>query len=905
MTFDFGTFVVVLFLVLAALEGYSLCRPPSAAGSVLFSRDVAASVVAAVPILVLFFLRGWREAAAGAVLLTGFYFLYRRIYCTVLPYVLPPRPPLVRQFTRTTGDRVYDFHNPPTTLDDFLRRNGMESIRELLGNDMSLEQLSSKTDADLRNLGVVSWKRRRLLKAIEELPLGPRYFRELHKHYEEERMLPNVLKPCERIRGTAGGRGRGGKIGVITNSEWRLYREVTGRSQQQAYYKNPKWYQRPWLHRLDETIRERLELYDTEFAAERSAWEKLNLLVKERDAAGLPPSRELKLLRQEALEKELARRGMVVRVPTEKRVERFSDADHKAVHETQAFLAQPLPKLQAFFKQRGDDDDDGAPRHPPKLTSCACEFCWGAVAVVLFSRLLRAIREGTEEQVRAAYDALLRALVRINFCYSREHYLVCDVPEDGVKALLEKTTAHAAGGARFQKGLKVKLKERQPLIGRSFRAHDYMSSWPNGENKEALARYKYDELFFRASARPHCLFVVFCSVMVAFAGMDWSVGVLVCRALAGVVVAFVAQCIYNATCTPRARGLGYGVSNGSACVIIVIMFGGGVPMLLLGAPAATLLLGAPAARLLLPAPLVRLLLAAPPERSALSGTSSSSFLEVLKRFASSVAAGLGLVTSAASSVAAGLGLVTSAGVGIAPGATCVLCVVVTCAVVVAGSTEHCLNGTAGGQACAPVYQAEASGLLVWARTIYDLVFSAIVDLAVILYCHVGLAVVVLRFCRWARCSWKEGLIRRKETVDWHNVASRNDYVAPNGDPDTYRTFFDKYSVGIDLRVTKDPLVRMGRVFTDMTWYARAFLFNPKLISIMEDGDVPRRPVWWNSLSHCVVEALLVGLETPRKGLEIHVGGRSSTNRWTSHPTNASSTSVILFPPCSCAPSTRK
>jgi len=479
----------------------------------------------------------------------------------------------------------------------------------------------------------------------------------------------------------------------------------------------------------------------------------------------------------------------------------------------------------------------------------------------------------------------------------------------GVKALLEKTTADAARGARFMKGLKVKLKERQLLLGRSYRAHCYASGHPSGENKEALVRSKYDELFFRASVRPHYLFVVFCAVMVALAGVDWSAGSLVGRALAGVVVACVAQRIYNATCTPRARGLGYGVANGSGCVIIVIIFGGGVPMLLLGAPAATLLLGAPAARLLLaaplvrllprllpglllggptaglflsetlaplllpglligvpaahlflpeplarlfrpeplarlPAPPVRLLLAAPPERSALSGTSSSWFLEALKGFASSVAAGLGLVTSAASSLAAGLGLVTSAGVGIAPGAACVLCIVVACAVVVAGSTEHCIDSVAGAQACD---QAEASGLLVWARTICGLVFSAIADLGIILYLFVGFAVSVLRFCRWARCVVKEGLFRRKETVDKHGPVARYDYVDPSGDPDTYQTFFDESSVGIFLG-TKDPQERRDRVVRDMAWYARALLLDPKSISIREDDEVAYRPVWWNWLS---------------------------------------------------------
>ncbi len=143
-----------------------------------------------------------------------------------------------------------------------------------------------------------------------------------------------------------------------------------------------------------------------------------------------------------------AQRNLIsTQVPTEKRVRRWSVADHEAVRETQAYLAQPLPKLQASFKPRGDDDDDDAPRHPPKLTSCACEFCWGAVAVMLYSRLLRAIREGTKAQIRAAMDALLRALVRINFCYSREQFLVLDVPEDGVKQCTNQNGASKASEA--------------------------------------------------------------------------------------------------------------------------------------------------------------------------------------------------------------------------------------------------------------------------------------------------------------------------------------------------------------------------------------------------------------------------------------------------------------------------
>ena len=64
-----------------------------------------------------------------------------------------------------------------------------------------------------------------------------------------------------------------------------------------------------------------------------------------------------------------------------------------------------------------------------------------------------------------------------------------------------------------------------------------------------------------------------------------------------------------------------------------------------------------------------------------------------------------------------------------------------------------------------------------------------------------------------------------------------DGVAPSGDPDTYRTFFHDSSVGIRLQKTKYPQERKDRVRADMTWYTRAFFYNPRSISIMEDDGV--------------------------------------------------------------------
>ena len=117
----------------------------------------------------------------------------------------------------------------------------------------------------------------------------------------------------------------------------RAFEEVTGIIARR--YTKPRWWHRPWWHRLHFTLRQRFELYNTEFAAERDAFERLELLSKEAEAAGLirqrnaaeasnrrfPRSdasrlaileRDIDDLRQDAADKELVRRGMVFRVLT-------------------------------------------------------------------------------------------------------------------------------------------------------------------------------------------------------------------------------------------------------------------------------------------------------------------------------------------------------------------------------------------------------------------------------------------------------------------------------------------------------------------------------------------------------------------------------------------------------------
>ena len=118
----------------------------------------------------------------------------------------------------------------------------------------------------------------------------------------------------------------------------------------------------------------------------------------------------------------------------------------------------------------------------------------------------------------------------------------------------------------------------------------------------------------------------------------------------------------------------------------------------------------------------------------------------------------------------------------------------------------------------------------------------------------------------------------------------------SGDPDTYRTFLDDSSVAIHLQTTKDPQERKDRVRADMTWYARAPSYSTRVDLHHGEGRC--------CAPTCVVE-LLISLRgrgitrrygNAKQGLGNLFWGCSSTNRWICHPTIASSTSVISFPP---------
>ena len=272
---NIGYFVVGLFLVLAARDGYSLCRPASATESVLSSRRFAAAAMAAVPILVLFFLRGWNGAAAGAVLLVvligGYFYLYRRS----LPYVPYPgrRPGQGGNPRPTTGDKVMTWLNRDRTHFRDMLASGMVPTAAQLGTCNRVDN------------NIPTWHPDRVMGYVER-----RTFEEV--------------------------------TGIIARS-----------------YTRPRWYHRPWRHRLHYTLKQRVERYDTEFAAERGAFERLELLSKEAEAADLvrqrnaaeasnrrfPRSdasrlaileRDIDDLRQDAADEEFMKSGMVFRVLT-------------------------------------------------------------------------------------------------------------------------------------------------------------------------------------------------------------------------------------------------------------------------------------------------------------------------------------------------------------------------------------------------------------------------------------------------------------------------------------------------------------------------------------------------------------------------------------------------------------
>ena len=144
-------------------------------------------------------------------------------------------------------------------------------------------------------------------------------------------------------------------------------------------------------------------------------------------------------------------------VPTEERPEDWTEDDWKAYYQTQAFLQKPRSEQIELLKDI-----------VAKLTSCACEFGWAAAILALWALFEELFKRGHYADADRAFERLLRALVRVNFWYSREHFL-CEAPADAIKAVVKETTADAVERARSGDGIKVNLEKLQPRLGLSLR----------------------------------------------------------------------------------------------------------------------------------------------------------------------------------------------------------------------------------------------------------------------------------------------------------------------------------------------------------------------------------------------------------------------------------------------------
>ena len=152
-------------------------------------------------------------------------------------------------------------------------------------------------------------------------------------------MLASGVVPTAAQLGTCERQKAPRTVCALTYAERRAFEEITGSSHAGRSYRTPLWYRRPYLHRLHETLKNRIVRYNTEFAAEFDAYERLELLSKEAEAADLVRQRnaaeasnrrfprsdasrlaileeDIEEARQDAADEEFRNRGMVFRVLT-------------------------------------------------------------------------------------------------------------------------------------------------------------------------------------------------------------------------------------------------------------------------------------------------------------------------------------------------------------------------------------------------------------------------------------------------------------------------------------------------------------------------------------------------------------------------------------------------------------
>lgn len=423
----------------------------------------------------------------SAVIIAIFYCLYRYYYCRILPYKLPRRD--VQRFRRAIGDDVEKYLNPPKTTHELLELHDLLDLEEIL-DGISFESLKVCDYGALQSLGVPARQGRaqRLYDAIQEISQGPTHFSDSLARFQETGEVPHELRTLEMIPG-------GGAVkDILTNDERRTFKDITGIDAN--HYTAPSLLHPPPLHWLHNTALARLDDYFGVFQSEDHArallqlpfsrhrvallrarrdehrvalLSELRFIVRREDEIDIEPltpaevtelailEEELPGLERQATARGLAEKGYVRLVPTEERPETWTEEDWEGYYRTQEFLQKPRSE------QIEDLKDIVA-----KLTSCACELGWAAAILALWALFEELFERGHYADADRAFERLLLALVRVNFWYSREHFL-CEAPADAVKAAVSSMTTGAVEAARTGEGIKVNLEEVQQRLGLSFR----------------------------------------------------------------------------------------------------------------------------------------------------------------------------------------------------------------------------------------------------------------------------------------------------------------------------------------------------------------------------------------------------------------------------------------------------
>ena len=368
-------------------------------------------------------------------------------------------------------------------------------------------------------------------------------------------------------------------------------------------------------------------------------------------------------------------------------------------------------------------------------------------------------------------------------------------------------------------------------------AKAYASVWPVKKNKWRWARDNFDKHFYGVGAGVvglsgilYALYAI--SVCVSMAGVGLSsihfihfiftcvstvvdAGWPAVCAAACVFVTWIVGTVIQVAARWRgmgvryAAGIGYGVSNGSACMILLVCYGTGLTwplyvgtQLLLAAPPLRLMLGFDDRILRLLEGPSQLLLPAP--RASLG-----------------IAIGKELV------IWTGMSLVASAGFSSTPHVVFTLLIVVVCAFLVEDWNPTLMACALLGAAL--FFGAQLTGFdwADWAGAMGP-IFS-----------YARSAVGWLLVLRWWCLLFVEGFYRWV-IVDVHFPVTRLNYLDKDGNPSSWKSLVARPHRGFDLQPGPDL---RDRVLETCKKYSRWYLLDPVRISIMNDSEAARKNVW--------------------------------------------------------------